>query len=50
MTFNKIIAYIYKTTRYKCSCICWNIVQLFSKSVFMLPSTETSSYNKEMLG
>jgi len=29
---------------------CLVLVKLFSKTVFMLPSTETSSYSEETLG
>jgi len=47
-------AYIYKTLSYTCSCImlthnCLVLVKLFSKTVFMSPSTETSSYSEETL-
>ena len=55
MKYKKINAYIYTTLSYKCSCnmltnTCLVLGKLFSKTVFMLPSTETSSYKEEMLG
>jgi len=55
MKLKKVNAYIYKSTNYNCSFIClrtfvYTLVKLFSKTVFLLPSTEASSYSEEMLG